>query len=213
MDKRRKELIFLGAGLLVLLAALYFTFKPSTRAAQAVPQSQAAAPATESAAPTAAAPSAQISPAPAPLLASESATSAGRNPFAPAVSNQAAAAPQGAPPPMMTAMARPLPPIQPMPLRLFGPDASAAAPTAPASPQPGVSTPAAAAPPAEPPLSLTGVIYGDPSMAIIRKGSQRYYVRPGDPVGGRYIVRSISNRRVVLASSQGTLSLDLSGRL
>jgi len=209
MDKRRKELVFLGAGLLVLLAALYFTFKPSTRAAQAVPQRPAAPPA--AAAP--AQPSAQIQPSPEPSLVTESATSADRNPFAPAVASQVAAAPHGAPPPMMTAMARPLPPIQPMPLRLFGPGSEPGAAPTPASSTPGVITPRPAAPPAEPPLCLTGVIYGDPSMAILRKGAQRYYVRPGDPVGGRYIVRSISYRRVVLASSQGTLSLDLSGRL
>jgi hypothetical protein len=92
-----------------------------------------------------------------------------------------------------------------MPLQLF--------PASGATPESGVVTPGTPAPPAEPPLRLTGVIYGDPSMAIIRKGSQRYFVRPGDPVGSRYVVQSISQRRVVLATSQGTLSLDLTGRL
>jgi len=203
MDKRRKELLFLGAGLAVLLVALYFTFKPGTRAAQATTKPPAAL------APNATAsaqPSAQIEASAAPIPGGESATTPGRNPFTPVVWAQPAAPPHSAPPPMMTALeTKPLPPIQPMPLQLFPPSEGASAP--------GISAPGPAAPPAEAPLRLTGVIYGQPSMAILRKGDRRYFVRPGDPVGGRYVVQSISQRRVVLAGSQGTLSLDLTGRL
>jgi len=203
MDKRRKELLFLAVGLVILLAALYFTFKPSTPAAQATTQSPPAA-APVATAPTQ--PSAEIQPSAVPIPASEGGTTPGRNPFTPVIAAQPAVTPSSAPPPMLTALrSGPLPPIQPMPLQLFSPSGAA--------PDPGVITPGAPAPPAEPPLRLTGVIYGDPAMAIIRKGAQRYFVRPGDPVGSRYMVQSISQRRVVLAGSQGTLSLDLTGRL
>jgi hypothetical protein len=206
MDKRRKELLFLGAGLAVLLLALYFTFKPSAPAARATTQAPqpAAVPAQQPQ------PAARIQASAAPVPMSESATREGRNPFAPSVSTTAAAAPVGSPPPITTAMAPPpsLPPLRPIGLELF-PNSSGAE----SGPGPSVITPGAPGPPAEAPLRLTGVIYGNPSIAIIRKGEQRYFVRPGDPVGSRYVVHSIEHRRVVLASSQGTLSLDLTGRL
>ena len=217
MDKRRKELLFLGAGLLILLVALYFTFKPSTPAAQATAQAPATSP--EDAAPGApsapAGPSAQIAPSNAPVPMSEGGTTAGRNPFTPVVSTSVALAPKGSPPPLMTAMRAPsLPPIEPMRLQLFQPGGAAAGMGPSGGGQaPGVIQPDAVKQPVDPPLRLTGVIYGNPSMAIIRKGDKRYFVRPGDPVGNRYVVQTISHRRVVLASSQGTLSLDLTGRL
>lgn len=198
MDKRRKELLFLGAGLAILLVALYSTFKPATRTATAQPPAGAAPAATAQAA---AQPSAQIQPSGAPIPMSEGGTTDGRNPFRPVIATQPAAPP---PPTMIAALStRPLPPIEPMPLQLFGPGGGS-------PPGPSVLTPG---PPAEPPWHLTGVIYGDPSMAIIRKGARRYFVRPGDPVGGRYVVQSISHRRVVLVSDEGTLQLDLTGRL
>jgi hypothetical protein len=209
MDKRRKELLFLAIGLVVLLAALYLTFKPSARPAQATAQPQAAVAAT--AAPsTAPQPSAKIESSAGPLPMSEGGTTQGRNPFKPVMAALPAAPPRTSPPPMfMPTRMTALPPIssQPVPLTLFGPGAQ---------PTPGGvtnATPVAAGPPPEPPLRLTGVIYGDPSVAIIRKGDKRYFVRPGDPVGNRYTVQSISHRQVVLASNQGTLSLELTGRL
>jgi hypothetical protein len=211
MDKRRKELLFLGAGLLVLLVALYFTFKPSTPAAEATAQ----APAAGSTAQTAAAPagptepSAQIEPSAVPVPMSEGGTTVNRNPFAPVIATTIAKAPGSSPPSMIAMRAPSLPPIEPMRLQLFQPEGGPASATGSAS---GVITPTPAAP-VDAPLRLTGVIYGDPSMAIIRKGDKRYFVRPGDPVGNRYVVQTISHRRVVLASSQGTLSLDLTGRL
>lgn len=216
MDKKRKELLFLGAGLLVLLAALYFTLKPRTPAAQATAQPAVTASATaeQPGAPSApAGPSAQIQPSSAPIPMSEGGTTAGRNPFTPVISTSVAVAPKGSPPPLMTAMRAPsLPPIEPMRLQLFQPGAGGAAPSV-GGQTAGVIQPTAVKAPVDPPLRLTGVIYGNPSMAIIRKGDKRYFVRPGDPVGSRYVVQTISHRRVVLASSQGTLSLDLTGRL
>ena len=207
MDKRRKELLFLAIGLVVLLAALYLTFKPSARPAQATTRPPTAPVA--AAAPTAASQaSANVEPSAAPIPMSEGGTTEGRNPFKPAMAALPAAAPQTSPPPMFTSpRVAPLPPIQPVSLELFRPGGQ--------EPMPGVisPTPAASGPPAEPPLRLTGVIYGDPSIAIIRKGDKRYFVRPGDPVGNRYVVQSISHRQVVLASNQGTLSLELTGRL
>ena len=207
MDKRRKELLFLAAGLAILLVALYSTFKPATRTATAQPPAGATPAATAQAA---AEPSAQIQPSGAPIPMSEGGTTDGRNPFRPVIATQPAAPPGSAPPPPPTMIAalstRPLPPIEPMPLQLFGPGGGS-------PPGPSVLTPGPQAPPAEPAWHLTGVIYGDPSMAIIRKGAKRYFVRPGDPVGGRYVVQSISHRRVVLASDEGTLQLDLTGRL
>jgi hypothetical protein len=208
MDKRRKELLFLGAGLAVLLLALYFTFKPSTPAARATtqPPQPAAAPVEQPQ------PSAEIQASAMPVPMSASGTREGRNPFAPSVSTTAAAAPVGSGPPITTAMAPPpsLPLLRPIGLELFpnssGPESG---------PGPSVITPAAPGPPAEAPLRLTGVIYGNPSIAIIRKGEQRYFVRPGDPVGSRYVVQSIEHRRVVLVGAQGLapLQLDLTGRL
>jgi hypothetical protein len=203
MDKRRKELLFLAIGLVVLLAALYFTFKPNTRAAQAT-----MTPAATAAAAAAPQPTAKVEPSAAPIPMSEGGTTQGRNPFAPVIATLPAVPPASAPPPMFTApRVAPLPPIQPIGFKLFQPGGQ--------QPIPGVinPTPAASGPPVEAPLRLTGVIYGDPSIAIIRKGDRRYFVRPGDPVGNRYVVQSISHRQVVLASSQGTLSLELTGRL
>jgi hypothetical protein len=204
MDKRRKELLFLGAGLAVLLAALYFTFKPSTRPAQATTQPPGSR--TVAVADSSGQASAQIEPSAVPIPMSQGGTTAGRNPFTPVIAARTASAPRSAPPAMVAALPPTrLPPIEPMPLQLFGP------PDEPSAP--GVITPAPEPTPAEAPLRLTGVIYGDPSMAIIRKGDKRYFVRPGDPVGNRYMVQSIARRQVVLASSQGTLRLDLTGRL
>jgi len=206
MDKRRKELLFLAAGLAVLLLALYFTLKPSTPAAHGGP-----APAGRSerlpvpAAPT---PAAQVQVAVAPIPMSEGGSPAGRNPFTPAISTTRAAVPVASAP---TFTAPPsLPPLRPLPLgfSMVGPSSGAAI------------TPAVAAP-AEPPLRLTGVIYGNPSIAILRKGDKRYYVRPGDPIGSRYVVQSISHRQVVLVGAREGriglglpgLQLDLTGRL
>jgi hypothetical protein len=139
----------------------------------------------------------------------EGGTRPDRNPFSPVVAPVRAAAPTGSPPPMtMAALPRfNLPPIEPIALSMGAAETGPGAP-----PSSGMMSPATASP-ADSPLRLTGVIYGDPAIAILRKGERRYYVRPGDPVGDLYVVQSISQRRVVLASSQGTLSLDLTGRL
>ncbi len=203
MDKRRKELLFLAAGLVVLLLALYFTFKPSTPAAQAT--TKPAAPAR--AAP--AAPLAQIQAAVAPIPMSEGGTTTGRNPFTPVIATTRAVVPPAAAPRVATASPL-LPPLRPLPLGFSMLEPSSGAAITP--------TPAA---PAESPLRLTGVISGDPSIAIVRKGDKRYYVRPGDPVGSRYVVQSISHRRVVLVGAREGktgaglpgLQLDLTGRL
>jgi hypothetical protein len=208
MDKRRKELLFLTAGLAVLMIALYLTFRPGTPPAQAKTEVSASVSAVAPAPP---APAAQVQIV-TPLPMSEGGTTAGRNPFTPVVAMVRAATPTGSPPPLRTAMALPpLPPIRPMSLELFGNEPGSGNVTA------GIITPGEPGRAVEPTLQLTGIIYGDPSVAILRKGEKRYFLRPGDPVGSRYVVQSISHRRVVLAdvgTPHGTpLQLDLTGRL
>lgn len=57
--------------------------------------------------------------------------------------------------------------------------------TRPLGPPPGV-------------LWLSGVIQGDPTVAVLRRGENRYHVCEGDLIEGRYRVISISNNSVVL---------------
>jgi hypothetical protein len=56
-----------------------------------------------------------------------------------------------------------------------------------------------------PQLTLTGVIQGDPSVAILRGQSdqERQVVRAGDRVAGRYVVKSITTEGVLLAAASG----------
>jgi hypothetical protein len=60
---------------------------------------------------------------------------------------------------------------------------------------------------------VTGIIQGDPNVAILRKGERRFIVREGDPVGSQYTVTKISARRVVLSAGEhDQVILYLSGR-
>jgi hypothetical protein len=78
---------------------------------------------------------------------------------------------------------------------LPGPSSS----SAPARPAPE------AAPPSRPVITLTGVIQGDPSVAILRGAQdERQVVRVNDRVAGRYIVKSISPDGVLLAAAGGS---------
>jgi len=193
MDKRRKELILIAVGALVVLIALYLTFRPRTQPASAQPP-VAAAPAPQappaSQAPQAQ-PAAQSAPAQEPVLVeSGAATTDGRDPFRPIVVAKAPAAPPAAANPGAGA----LPPIT-----IPGPWGDSPGLTAPVS--------------APEPLRLTGVVRGEPSIAVLRRGAKRYIVTIGDPVDNTYLVKSISDGRVVLASGEKTLSLTLGGRM
>lgn len=206
MDKRRKEILVLAGGLVVLLVALYCTFRPSAPAAQATPRTAAPA-AMVATAKTTAAPEAQAAVTPTADPVSD--TTAGRNPFRPVIATARVAAPITSPPPV-TRLARlttpPLMPLRPVAITPFSGNGLGGEVS-----RTPVITPTNR--PAEEPLALTGIVYGDPSIAIIRKGSQRYFVRPGDTVEGRYTVQSVAQRRVILVSSHGALSLDLTGRM
>jgi hypothetical protein len=60
-------------------------------------------------------------------------------------------------------------------------------------------------------LTLTGIIAGQPSMAVIREDDQRHFVRVGDRVGDRYRVSAIGRQEVVLVGGEGKLILRLRG--
>jgi len=45
---------------------------------------------------------------------------------------------------------------------------------------------------------LSGVIHGDPKLALLRRGENRYLIREGDTVDGKYQVIEISANSVVL---------------
>ncbi|HHX38759.1 MAG TPA: general secretion pathway protein GspB [Armatimonadetes bacterium] len=58
----------------------------------------------------------------------------------------------------------------------------------------------AAAAATSPALQLTGIIDGDPRMAVIEGETAHYIVREGDRVAGGYRVASISPQKVMLRS-------------
>lgn len=80
-------------------------------------------------------------------------------------------------------------------------------------PAPGPARPGGPAPgePGAPKLTLTGVIAGQPSMAVIREDDQRHFVRVGDRIGDRYRVSAIGRQEVVLVGGGGKLVLRLRG--
>ncbi len=61
-------------------------------------------------------------------------------------------------------------------------------------------------------LTLTGIIDGKQTVAVLRQSDQRYFVKVGDFVGDGYRVQSIGNQQVVLAGQQGKLILRMGGR-
>jgi len=103
------------------------------------------------------------------------------------------------------------------------PSANAQQPPLPAGPTPGGTKPAPAPTPAQASpggkqggaanqaLTLNGILAGRQTMAVIRQGDQRYYVKAGDRVD-RYRVQSISQKEVVLVGSEGKVILRMGGR-
>lgn len=217
MEKRRKELMFLLVGVAILALALYATFKPKARPASAEVPAKTAAAAQQT---SEAAPPGVDSASAMPAQADQAATSAeqatakgkpGRDPFVSSVA---------APPRVL--------PVSGPPTILLGKQFASAGSLAPASisvmPLPGMGQlPAVQPAPAgqQPPgaaqlqdnrLRVTGIVYGDPTVAILRKGAARWVVQSGDSAGP-YVVESISGRRVVLAAGGERISLFLEGRL
>jgi len=193
MDKRRKELALVAVGALVVLVALFLTFRPRTQPAAAQPPATAAA----KAAPGGEKPQPQVAKredAKPVVIESGAATSAGRDPFRPIVVAKANFVPgpmaSSATPPATTGLP---------PLPVF---VGQAPPGGPVGAVPAVE-----------PLRLAGVVQGNPSVAVLRKGNQRFIVTIGDPVDSQYTVKSISDGRVVLAKGEKTLSLTLGGRM
>ncbi len=48
-------------------------------------------------------------------------------------------------------------------------------------------------------------------MAVIRDGTRQYRAKPGDKIGGRYTVQSVSSDTAVLVSGQSKLILKMGG--
>jgi hypothetical protein len=61
-------------------------------------------------------------------------------------------------------------------------------------------------------LTLSGVVEGKPTVAILRQDDKRFFVKVGDQVGDGYRVQSIRGQQVVLVSAQGKLVLRMGGR-
>lgn len=64
----------------------------------------------------------------------------------------------------------------------------------------------------KPSLSLTGIVDGKPTVAILRQDDKRFFVKVGDQVGDGYRVQSIRGEQVVLVGQQGKLVLRMGGR-
>ena len=64
---------------------------------------------------------------------------------------------------------------------------------------------------AKPDITLTGIITGQPSVAVIYHGDQRRYARVGDRIGD-YRVQTIGRQEVVLVGPTGKLILRMGGR-
>jgi hypothetical protein len=232
MEKRRKELAFLAVGVLLLGAALYTTFKPRTEPASAdKPKQVAEAPKAQPDEPREMEEPTAVDEGPVaaekPSATKEPAASAHRDPFAgkkPGMRLSSTGGSLAKPVQMSAVRSFPMPPMlgpgTAGPQNTFG--------TLPFAgmlggnmglPQPGATTsgtPSATGsrgtPPVDNTLRVTGIIEGNPTVAILRKGEARYIVQTGDPVLG-YVVESISGRRVVLAAGGEKKSLFLGGRL
>jgi hypothetical protein len=61
-------------------------------------------------------------------------------------------------------------------------------------------------------LTLTGIVAGRPTLAVIRDNGQRHFVKVGDQIGDRYRVQAIKRQEVVLASEEGQVTLRMGGR-
>jgi len=80
-----------------------------------------------------------------------------------------------------------------------------------AATEPGMG-PEQAEPGGEMGLTLTGIVEGKQTVAILRQNDQRYFVKVGDLVGDGYRVQSIGRQQVVLAGQQGKVILRMGGR-
>jgi hypothetical protein len=58
-------------------------------------------------------------------------------------------------------------------------------------------------------LWLSGVIQGEPKVAVLRRGEKRYYVRQGDTIDDGYTVVRISSNEVTLKRGRRTRALRL----
>jgi len=88
--------------------------------------------------------------------------------------------------------------------------------TGPPRPAPAVSGPTPPPAPGEggagpATITLTGIVTGQPSVAVIYHGDQRRYARVGDRIGD-YRVQSIGRQEVVLVGPTGKLILRMGGR-
>ncbi len=192
MEGRRKEVLLLVLAVVALGVAFYTFRKPSAPMGPAptAGQTEGTRPGAKAGAPAATEEQAKAQPGTAPA-----GTAAGeqRNPFI-APGGQAAAAQPAARP------------------GTSGAAASAAAGQSPAVGEPGAQpTPKPAVPqpegePAKPSFALTGIVRGRPDVAILRQDDRRYFVKVGETVDG-YRVQSISSQQVVLATSQGKVTL------
>jgi len=87
-----------------------------------------------------------------------------------------------------TSTTRSLPPLPPPEWSMTD------APAEPTGPPPGV-------------LWLSGVIQGDPRVALLRRGDSRYVVKEGDIIEDRYVVSEIGNNSVTLKYGSRTKTL------
>jgi hypothetical protein len=68
------------------------------------------------------------------------------------------------------------------------------APAQPSGPPPGV-------------LWLSGVIQGEPRVAVLRRGESRFVVKEGDIIEDRYTVSQIGTNTIALKHGSRTLTL------
>ncbi len=190
MTRNKKQLLFLVLALAVLGVSLFSLFRkpaPPTAKAQAkqTPQAKEKPKPTEEAQ----APGGEGS-----QPVSLPSGGASRNPFAaPPGAGTTAQPPATSPPPESGGPAAPKPP--------------SAAPPGGATAAP----PAAAGGQTQPTISLSGIVTGEPSVAVIYYGDQRRYARVGDRVGD-FRVQTIGRQEVVLVGPTGKLILRMGGR-
>jgi len=164
-------LVILAVGIVVTCAEQPATPQPPAAEAEvAVAETPSTLAADQPSEPETPEPAAESAPEPAPPAA---------DPAPPRAQTAAAPAPRPAPAPARAVPAASLPPF------MLAPADGGGTATRPLGPAPGV-------------LWLSGVIQGDPTVAVLRRGENRYHVCEGDLIEGRYRVVSISNNTVVL---------------
>lgn len=205
MEKKKRDSIFLAVALVVLVLAIWFAFLRGGRTAS--PTSQpAVAPGGQPATPG----QPGKDPSGTQAAAAVPVQPPSHNPFTPLAGTAVGtAAPGGyrSPGPMPTIGPLVLPNSPSAPMMTVSPFPEPIAPGTQMAAAPAV---APEPPPAK--LALTGIIYGRPAVAILRRGEERYIVRPGEPVED-YRLAAVGHGEVVLVSSHGKLRLTLGGRL